>query len=77
MMTLFDDYEVPEGIELHDPSPPSTLRMVFKGRQLLGQVQQAGQRVRVIARMGDYSPRTFASVQAAVAHVMENPNASR
>lgn len=61
MKTAFDDYDCPKDIMLHDPSPPSTLRMVFwssdksqglRGRYL-GQIMDNGNSIKVIRRMGD------------------------
>ena len=62
LKTIFDDYEPPEGIVLHDPSPPSALRMVFSTasetnfphtKTFLGQIIDGGHTIRVIRRMGD------------------------
>lgn len=62
LKTIFDDYEPPEGITLHDPSPPSALRMVFqkveddtwpRDMKLLGSIMDGVTEIRVVRRMGD------------------------
>jgi hypothetical protein len=62
LKTIFDDYVPPEGITLHDPSPPSAVRMVFqkieddswpRDMKLLGSITDGGNSIRVIRRMGD------------------------
>lgn len=62
LKTIFDDYEPPEGITLHDPTPPSAMRLVFEktgadmcpqDHKLLGSIMDGVTEIRVVCRMGD------------------------